>query len=57
MGIVRRVYTGTLEGEMLGLRWEDIDWQRHLVDLRRPVAFRQRLIVNSPKSGKLRTVK
>jgi len=42
---------------MLGLRWEDIDWQRHLVDLRRPVAFRQRLIVNSPKSGKLRTVK
>jgi integrase len=42
---------------MLGLRWEDIDWQRHLVDLRRTVAFRQhRLIVNTPKSGKLRTI-
>ena len=50
-------YTGMREGEMLGLRWEDIDWQRHLVDLRRTVAFRQhRLIVNTPKSGKLRTI-
>ena len=34
-------YTGMREGEMLGLRWEDIDWQRHLIDLRRTVAFRQ----------------
>jgi len=50
-------YTGMREGEMLGLRWEDVDWQRHLVDLRRTVAFRQhRLIVNTPKSGKLRTI-
>jgi integrase len=50
-------YTGMREGEMLGLRWEDIDWQRHLVDLRRTVAFRQhRLIVNRPKSGRLRTI-
>ena len=50
-------HTGMREGEMLGLRWEDIDWQRHLIDLRRTVAFRQhRLIVNTPKSGKLRTI-
>jgi integrase len=50
-------YTGMREGEMLGLRWEDVDWQRHLIDLRRTVAFRQhRLIVNTPKSGKLRTI-
>ena len=50
-------YTGMREGELLGLRWEDVDWQRHLIDLRRTVAFRQhRLIVNTPKSGKLRTI-
>jgi integrase len=50
-------YTGMREGEMLGLRWEDIDWPRHLIDLRRTVAFRShRLIVNTPKSGKLRTI-
>jgi integrase len=50
-------YTGMREGELLGLRWEDVDWPRHLIDLRRTVAFRQhRLIVNTPKSGKLRTI-
>lgn len=50
-------YTGVREGELLGLRWEDLDWQRNLIDLRRTVAFRGgRLIVNTPKSGKLRTV-
>lgn len=50
-------YTGMREGEMLGRRWEDIDWPRHLIDLRRTVAFRNhRLIVNTPKSGKLRTI-
>jgi Phage integrase family len=50
-------YTGMREGEMLGLRWEDVDWPRHLIDLRRTVAFRQhRLIINAPKSGELRTI-
>ena len=50
-------YTGIREGELLGLRWEDIDWPRNLVDLRRTVAFRKGgLIVNTPKSGKLRTI-
>ena len=50
-------YTGMREGELLGLQWEDIDWRRNLIDLRRTVAFRNhRLIVNTPKSGKLRTV-
>jgi integrase len=50
-------YTGMREGELLGLQWEDIDWRRNLIDLRRTVAFRShRLIVNTPKSGKLRTV-
>src|SRR5262249_8792912 len=50
-------HTGLREGELLGLQWEDIDWQRNLIDLRRTVACRGgRLIVNTPKSGKLRTV-
>jgi integrase len=50
-------YTGMREGELLGLQWDDIDWRRNLIDLRRTVAFRNhRLIVNTPKSGKLRTV-
>src|SRR5262249_40544705 len=50
-------YTGMREGELLGLQWDDIDWQRNLVDLRRTVAFRKKtLIVNAPKSGKLRTI-
>jgi integrase len=50
-------YTGMREGELLGLHWEDIDWQRNLIDLRRTVALRKgRLIVNTPKSGKLRTI-
>lgn len=50
-------YTGMREGELLGLQWEDFDWRRNLIDLRRTVAFRTgRLIVNTPKSGMLRTV-
>lgn len=50
-------YTGMREGELLGLQWEDIDWQRDLIELRRTVAFRRgRLIVNTPKSGKLRMI-
>jgi integrase len=49
--------TGMREGELLGLQWQDIDWQHNLVDLRRTVAVRGgRWIINTPKSGKLRTV-
>ena len=33
-------YTGMREGELLGLQWDDVDWPRNLVDLRRTVAFR-----------------
>jgi integrase len=57
LGIRLLFYTGMREGELLGLQWDDIDWQRNLIDLRRTVAFRKgRLIVNTPKSGKLRTI-
>jgi integrase len=50
-------HTGMREGELLGFQWQDIDWSRNLVDLRRTVAVRAgRWIVNTPKSGKLRTI-
>jgi integrase len=49
--------TGMREGELLGLQWDDFDWSRNLIDLRRTVAIRGgRLHVVTPKSGKLRTV-
>jgi integrase len=50
-------YTGMREGEALGLKWQDFDWQRNLVDLRRTIGVRKGgLVINTPKSGKLRTV-
>ncbi len=50
-------YTGVREGELLGLQWDDVDWPRNLIDLQRTIAFRKgRIIVNTPKSGKLRTI-
>ena len=50
-------YTGMREGELLGLQWDDFDFRRGTVDLRRTVGVRKgQLIVNRPKSGKLRTV-
>ena len=43
-------YTGMREGDLLGLQWENIDWRRNLIDLRRTVAFRRRrLIINTPE--------
>ena len=41
------LYTGMREGELIGLQWDDIDWQRKLIDLRRTVAFRR----NSWRTG------
>ena len=55
--VVLLFYTGMREGEALGLQWEDFDWQRRLVDLRRTVGVRKGgLVVNTPKSRRLRTV-
>ena len=37
------------EGALLGLQWEDLDWTRNLIDLRRTVAFRKgTLMEHSP---------
>jgi integrase len=39
--VVTLFYTGMREGELLGLQWEDIDWSRNLIDLRRTVDVRK----------------
>lgn len=33
------LYTGVRRGEMLGLRWEDIDFERKLIHIRRQITF------------------
>jgi integrase len=52
-------YTGMREGELLGLQWDDFDFGRGTVELRRTVSLgrgERRLLINTPKSGKIRTV-
>jgi integrase len=59
LAVTTLFYTGTREGELLGLQWDDFDFQRGTVELRYAVSLgrgEQRLIVNTPKSGKIRTV-
>lgn len=41
------LFTGMRRGEALGLRWEDIDWQRRLIFIQRSVSFNG----NSPVIG------
>lgn len=33
------LYTGVRRGEMLGLRWEDIDFEHKLIHVRRQITF------------------
>jgi integrase len=59
LAVTTLFYTGVREGELLGLQWDDFDFQRGTVELRRTVSLgrgERRLIVNTPKSGKIRTV-
>jgi integrase len=52
-------YPGMREGEVLGLQWDDFDFKRGTIELRRTVSLgrgEQRLIINTSKSGKVRTV-
>jgi integrase len=46
-------FTGLRQSELLGLRWGDVDFARHLVHVRRAVV---RGRVKTPKSGKVRSV-
>lgn len=38
---------------MLGLKWQDVDFERRLVSIRRAITMRQ---VTTPKSGRERSV-
>jgi len=46
-------HTGMRRGEALGLRWEDVDWRRRELIVRRAVVLRR---PGAPKSGKARRV-
>jgi integrase len=46
-------FTGLRQSELIGLRWEDVDFALHLVHVRRAVVRGQ---VKTPKSGKVRSV-
>lgn len=45
--------TGTRTGEMVGLKWEDIDFERNIISIKRTMEFRyktQRWIIGPPKT-------
>jgi integrase len=46
-------FTGLRLGELRGLRWEDIDWMRRLIHVRRSYTVNKE---GPPKSGKVRSV-
>ena len=55
--IATAVWTGLRQGEILGLKWEDVDFAGRFLEVRRTVAYRGgRLLAGSPKSGKARRV-
>src|SRR5688500_2706037 len=61
LAVATLFYTGMREGELLGLQWDDFDFGRGMIDLRRTVSIGhggkgRGLIVRTPKSGKIRTV-
>ncbi len=55
---VLAVTTGLREGELLGLRWDDIDLERRLLQVRRQLTrTRAGLSFSAPKRGKARVVR
>lgn len=45
------LYTGARRGETLGFRWEDIDWKRKMISVKRAVHFRKGApSIGEPKS-------
>ncbi len=52
-GLLFLFSTGTRRGEMLGLKWADIDFDRCEVTIRRSITARQ---VTTPKSGRSRVI-
>jgi integrase len=45
--------TGIRRGEVLGLKWSDVDFQRQAITIRRSITLRR---VTTPKSGRSRTI-
>jgi integrase len=52
------VYTGARRGEVLGLRWSDIDFASNMVSIRRSLTrtHSRGLFFKEPKNGKARTI-
>jgi integrase len=52
------IYTGARRGEVLGLRWWDVDFESNTVTIRRSLTrtHRQGLFFKEPKGGKARTI-
>jgi integrase len=46
--------TGVRRGEMLGLKWEDVDFDRREISIRRAITARR---VTTPKSGRNRVIR
>ena len=52
------VTTGLREGELLGLKWEDVDLKARTLSVRRTLSqTRSGLVFGPPKSGKGRSIK
>lgn len=50
--LVVAFFTGLRQGELLGLKWEDIDWRNGLLHVRRQsVAERGQVVLREPKSA------
>lgn len=48
-------YTGIRRGEMLGLQWGDIDWEKHLIHIQRSVDFSAKKAGESQPFSPLKT--
>ncbi len=51
--ITTAIHTGMRMGELMGLQWEDIDFDRHVITVRRSIVRGE---ITSPKSHKSRTI-
>ncbi|PLT32534.1 site-specific integrase [Bacillus sp. V5-8f] len=52
------IYTGMRRGEILGLRWQDVDFENHIIYVRQTMQpiINQGLTFKEPKSGKGRSI-
>jgi integrase len=51
------LYTGMRRGELVGLRWQDVDWENAVLHVRQSITVLSHgLITQSPKSGRHRKI-